>query len=104
MTDRRIIKCDYNSDTIQALINAYRQNEPRCINIPRKSSKISLKRSCLGTDFDLENRDNDQVTADSSDKKLVNLGPIALFSEFKLSTSTGKETENIENAHIYCLM
>ena len=73
------------------------------VNIPSKSSKLSLKWS-LETDFEVEKGDIDQVTADISDKKLVNLGPIALFSEFKLSTSSGKETETDEKAHVYCLM
>ena len=35
---------------------------------------------------------------------LVNLGPIALFSNYKVTTSSGKHLENIDHAHIVSLM
>ena len=35
---------------------------------------------------------------------LVNLGPIALFSNYKLTTSSGKHLENIDHGHIVSLM
>ena len=36
--------------------------------------------------------------------RLVSLGPIALFSMYKLATSSGKHIEEINHAHILCLM
>ena len=36
--------------------------------------------------------------------RLVFLGPIALFNKNRLASSSGKETEEIENAHVFCLM
>ena len=42
--------------------------------------------------------------AGGNDIRLVNLGPIALFSNFKLTTSSGKHLENIDHAHIVSLM
>ena len=36
--------------------------------------------------------------------KLVNLGPIALFSKYKFTISSGKHLENIEHGHIAYLM
>ena len=36
--------------------------------------------------------------------RLVNLGPIALFSKYKLTTSSGKHLEKISHAHIISLM
>ena len=36
--------------------------------------------------------------------RLVNIGPIALFSNYKLTTSSGKHLENIDYAHIVCSM
>ena len=42
--------------------------------------------------------------ADGNDIRLVNLGPIALFSNYRLSTSSGKHLENIDHAHIVSLM
>ena len=41
---------------------------------------------------------------DANDIRLVNLGLIALFSNYKLTTSTGKHLEEISHAHIVSLM
>ena len=41
---------------------------------------------------------------DASGISLVNLGPIALFSKYKLTTSSGKHLEEISHAHIVSLM
>ena len=37
--------------------------------------------------------------ANCSDKRLVNLGPIALFSSFELTTSSGKHLKDMSRAH-----
>ena len=37
---------------------------------------------------------------DGNDIRLVNLCPIALFSNYKLTTSSGKQLEDISHAHI----
>ena len=42
--------------------------------------------------------------ANGNDIRLVNLGPIALFSNYKLTTSSGKHLEDIIHAHIISLM
>ena len=39
-----------------------------------------------------------------NDIRLVNLGPVALFSNFKLITSSGKHLEDIRHAHLVSLM
>ena len=39
-----------------------------------------------------------------NDIRLVTLGPIASFSNYKLTTSSGKQLENIDHAHIVCLL
>ena len=41
---------------------------------------------------------------DDNGIRLVNLGVIALFSNYKLTTSSGKQLENIDHAHIVSLM
>ena len=35
---------------------------------------------------------------------LVNLGPIALLIKYRLASSSGKLIEDIDNAHVTCLM
>ena len=41
---------------------------------------------------------------DGDDIRLVNEGPIALFSNYKLQSSSGKHMEEINHAHIVCLL
>ena len=45
-----------------------------------------------------------RYSPDANDIRLVNLGPIALFSNYKLTTSSGKHLEEISHAHIVSLM
>ena len=47
---------------------------------------------------------DDSRYGNGNDIKLVNLGPIALFSNFKLTTSSGKHLEVINQAHLVSLM
>ena len=41
---------------------------------------------------------------DGDDIRLVNEGPVALFSIYKLQSSSGKHIEEINHAHAVCLM
>ena len=41
---------------------------------------------------------------DGNDIRFVNLGPIALYSNYKLTTSSGKHLEDVNHAHIVSLM
>ena len=54
--------------------------------------------------FDVLRADNSNRYVDANDIRLVNLAPIALFSNYKLSTSSGKHLEEISHAHIVSLM
>ena len=47
---------------------------------------------------------NNNRYADGNDIRLVNLGPVALFSNYKLTTSSGKHLEDVSHAHIVSLM
>ena len=42
--------------------------------------------------------------ADGDHIRLVNLGPIAFFNKYRLTSSSGKEIKEIDNAHVVCLM
>ena len=42
--------------------------------------------------------------AGDNDITIVNLGPFALFSNYNLTTSSGKHLENISHAHVVSLM
>ena len=60
--------------------------------------------SYLEIHFDVLQAANDNRYVDTSDISLVNLGPIALFSNYRLTTSSGKHLEEVSHAHIVSLM
>ena len=54
--------------------------------------------------FDVLHAATNNRYVDNNDIWLINLAAIALFSKFKLTTSSGKHLENIDHAHIVSLM
>ena len=102
--DRKILKCDYirYSPAETSTINT--PNSQIYINIPREDSVISLLNSYLHLNFEVIKKDDNSRYANGNDIRLVNLGPIALFSNFKLTTSSGKHLEVISHCHIVSLV
>ena len=60
--------------------------------------------SYLDLNFDVVHAATNNRYADGNDIRLVNLGPFALFSNYKLTTSSGKHLEDVSHAHIVSLM
>ena len=102
--DRRILKCDYIRSSPAEISTINTANSQIYINIPRVDSVISLLNSYLELNFDVLHAANNNRYVDANDIRLVNLGPIALFSNYKLTTSSGKHLEEISHAHIVSLM
>ena len=101
---RKVLKCDYirySPSEISKISTAISQIY---INIPGEDSVISLLNSYPDLNFDVLHAATNNRCADNNDKKLVNLGPIALFSVYKLTKSSRKHSEDIKEAHIVCLM
>ena len=98
--DRRILKCDYFRYSPAKRSTIRTPNNQIFINIPRKDSVISLLSSYLDLHFEVVKRADNSRYANGKDIRLVNLGPIALFSNFKLTTSSGKLLEDINRSHI----
>ena len=103
--DRRILKLEfdyirYSPSEISTINTA---NSQMYINIPREDSVISLLNSYLDLNFDVFHAATNNRYADGNDIRLVNLGPVALFSNYKLSTSSGKHLEDVSHAHIVSL-
>ena len=75
------------------------------INKPRESSYISLQTSFNPFQFKVTHKvaDNTQH-ANSNAILIVNLGPIALFSEAKLTIPSKKHLEKVENLHVASLL
>ena len=85
--DRRILKCDYIRYSPAEISTINTANSQIYVNIPREDSVISFLNSYLELDFDVLRVDNSNRYVDANDIRLVNLGPIALFSNYKLTTS-----------------
>ena len=102
--NRDILKCDYIRYSPSEISTINTANSQVYINIPREDSVISLLNSYLELNFDVLRADNSNRYIDNNDIRLVNLGPIALFSNYKITTSSGKHLENIDHAHIVSLM
>ena len=102
--NRDILKCDYIRYSPSEISTIKTANSQVYINIPREDSVISLINSYLELDFDVLRADNSNRYVDGNDIRLVNLGPIALFSNYKLTTHSAKNLENIDHAHTVSLI
>ena len=71
--------------------------------MPRGDPYICLQNSYISLDFEVVKNDDTRY-ADGDKIELVNFGPVALFSEAKLTTSWGKHLEKIENLHFISIM
>ena len=102
--NRRILKCDYIRYSPSEISTINTANSQIYINIPREDSLISLLNSYIDLNFDVVRNDNNNRYIGGSEIRLVNLGPVALFSNYKLATSSGKHLEEVSHAHIVSLM
>ena len=102
--DRRILKCDYIRYSPSEISTINNANGQININIPREDRVFSLLNSYLELNFDVLQAATGNRYADGSDKRLVNLAVIVLFSFYKLTTSSGKHFVEINHAHFVSLM
>ena len=102
--DRKSLKYDYIRYSPAETSTTNGPNSKICINIPREDSVISLLNSYLDMNFEVIKRADNSRYANGIDIRLVYLAPFSLFSNFKLTTSSGKHLENISHAHIVSLM
>ena len=63
-----------------------------------------MLKSYLDFVFDVLHAASNDRYADGNDIRLIILAPIALFSDYKLTTGNGKRLEDISHAHIVSLM
>ena len=102
--DRRILKCDDIRYSPSEISTINTPNSQIYMNIPREDSVISLLNSYIEINFDILKAATSNRYADADDIRLINLGPFALFSNYKLTTSSGKHLEKIDHAHIVSLL
>ena len=102
--DRKVLKCDYLIYSPAETSTKSTPNSQIYFNIPREDSVISLLNSYLDFNFELIKTADNSRYANGDGIHLVNFGPIALFSNFKSTTSSGKHLEDISHAHIVSLL
>ena len=103
-TKRNILKCDcirYNPSEIGTIDTP---NSQIYINIPTEDSGVLLLNSYFELNLDVLYATTSNRYVDVDDERIVNLGPMALFSKFKLTTSSAEQVKNIDHAHIVSLM
>ena len=96
-----IQKTDYIKSSSLATVN--NANSNISISLPKEDAYICLQTSYISVEFEVLNNNNTRY-ADSDEISLVNFRPVALFSEAKLSTSSGKHPEKVDNLHPICLV
>ena len=102
--DRTILNCDYIRYSPAEISTINTPNSQNYINIPRGDSVNSLLASLIRTNFNALHAATNNRHADNDNIRLVNDGPIAFFSNYKLQSSCGKHIEEFNHAHIVCLM
>ena len=102
--DRTIPKCDYNRYSPAEISTMKTLKSQIYINILREDSVTSLLNSYLDLNFEVIEKADKSRYRNGNDVRLVNLGLIVLFSNFKLSTSSVRHLEDISHAHIVFLM
>ena len=103
--DRPILKCDFIRYTPPSLNLVNGENIQFFIVTLRQDSAVSLKDSYLELDFNVTHRAGAHARyADGEHIRLVNLGLIALSYNYQLTSSSGKEIEQIDNAHVIFLV
>ena len=88
--DGRILKCDYIRYSPSEISTINTANSQIYVNLRREDSVISLLNSYFDLNFDVFHAVTNNRYADNNKIRLVNLGPVALFSNYKLTTSSGK--------------
>ena len=102
--NRDILKCDFIRCSPSEISTINTPNSRIYIIIPRGDSVNSLLGRLLRLNFDVLYAATINRYVNGNDIRLVNEGPIALFSNYKLTSSSGKHLEEINHAHTVCLM
>ena len=101
--DKPIQKIDFIKYSPSSLATINNSNSNIFIIFPREDVYICLQNSYISLEFEVLKND-DTKFADGDQISLVNFGPVALFSEAKLVTSSGKHLEKVDNLHPISLM
>ena len=101
--NKPIHKIDFIEYSPSSLATINNSNSNISIIFPREDAYICLQNSYISLEFEVPKNDDTRY-ADGDQISLVNFGPVALFSEAKLVTSSGKHLEKVDNLHPISLM
>ena len=101
--DKPIHKIDFIKYSPSSLATINKNNSNISIIFPREDAFICLQNSYISLEFEVLKNDDTRY-ADGDQISLVNFGPVALFSEVKLTTSSGKHLEKVDDLHPISLM
>ena len=96
--DKPIHKIDFIKYSPSGLATINTSNSNVSIFFPREDAYICLQNSYISLEFEVLQND-DTSYADGDQISFVNFGPVALFCEAKLTTSSGKHLEKVDNLH-----
>ena len=101
--EKSIHKIDCLKCSPSSLATVNKTNSYISINLLREDAYICLKNSYISIEFEVFKNDNTLYTI-GEEISLGYFGPIALISEAKLTTSSGKHLEKADNLHPISLM
>ena len=101
--EKPIHKIDFIKYSPSSLATVNNANSNISISLPREDAYICLQNSFISLEFGVLKNNNTRFV-DDDEISLVNFGPVALFSEAKLTTSSGKHLEKVDNLHPISLM
>ena len=101
--DKPIHKIDFIKCSPSSLATVNNANSNISVSLPREDAYKCLQNSYISLEFEVLKNDNTRY-ANGDEISLVNFGPVALFSEAKLTTSSGKHLEKVDNLHPMSLM
>ena len=102
--NREIWKYDFFRYSPSGISTINTPNSQIYINIPRADSVNSWVNSYFDSIIDVLPSATNNRYVDGKIIRLVNVGTVALFSTYKLLSSSGKQIEEINHAHKVCLM
>ena len=94
--DKTIHKIDFNKYSPSSLATINNSNSNISSIFPREDAYICLQNSYISLEFEVLKND-DTIYVDGDQLLVVNFGPVALFSEVRLTTSSGKHLKEVDN-------
>ena len=96
-------KIDFIKYSPSSLSTINNNNANISISLPREDAYICLQNSYISLEFEVLKNEDTRFN-DGDETNLVNFGPVAFLSEAKLTTSSAKQPEKVDNLHPICLM